>query len=135
MPLPASIICLIASGASSGGSATPLPSATAVSTAFDPPLAGVFPRTAADAARVGLESTASSPGSAAAVDGAGEDDCTPPATGATDRARDSVGSGGSETASSDCAATTGDAVGATGAVGAAATTGVTASCPAAPSAK
>ena len=46
MPLPASMICLTASGASSGGSATPLPRATARSTALDPPDAGFFPRIA-----------------------------------------------------------------------------------------
>ena len=68
MPLPASMIFLTASGASSGGSATPLPSAIALSTALEPPRAGFFPRTAAEAALRGLGvACAVRPGSAAAA--------------------------------------------------------------------
>src|SRR5690349_22228873 len=111
MPLPASIIFLIASGASNGGSATPLPRATALSTAFPPPDAGDLPRTAADASRVGFASVVVpvSPGSAAAASAA-EPAC--PATGATAFARD-CGSGGSDTVASGVAvATIGEVAGA-----------------------
>src|SRR3954470_11536553 len=96
MPLPASMICLTASGASSGGSATPLPKATALSTALEPPDAGLALFSAPEACLVGLASVALRPGSAVASVVAP----AAPATGATDRARDSVGSGGSDTASS-----------------------------------
>src|SRR4051812_45986305 len=105
MPLPASMICLTASGASSGGSATPFPKATALSTALLPPLAGFLPRTAAEAARVGFASVPDSPGSAAASSAR---DVAAPATGSTAFAREPlVGSGGSETSSSDLGATRG----------------------------
>src|SRR3954463_9041704 len=95
MPLPASMICLTASGASSGGRATPLPSAIALSTALLPPEAGLFPRTAADAAFVGLASLPVSPASEAASVEAGEEEArtAPPATGATVLAREDCGSG------------------------------------------
>src|SRR3954452_16104025 len=102
IPFPASMICLTASGASSGGSATPLPSAIALSTALLPPEAGLLPRTAADAALVGFASLPVSPASeAASTDAEGEADATaPPATGATALAREDCGSGGSSTVSS-----------------------------------
>src|SRR3954451_15750426 len=95
------MICLTASGASSGGSATPLPSAIALSTALLPPEAGLSPRTAAEAALVGLASLPVSPASEAASVEAGVEDATaPPATGATVLAREDCGSGGSSTVSS-----------------------------------
>src|SRR6478752_4149365 len=90
MPLPASIIFLTASGASSGGSATPFPIATALVTASAPAPAVFLPWAAEEASVVGLTSGADRPGSAAtspAAEGA-------PATGATDFARDASGSGG-----------------------------------------
>src|SRR4051812_41811406 len=98
------MICLTASGASSGGRATPLPSAMALSTALLPPEAGLFPRTAAEAALVGLASLPVSPASEAASSAEGEgepeDVTVPPATGATVLAREDCGSGGSSTVSS-----------------------------------
>ncbi len=102
MPLPASMICLTASGASSGGSATPLPSAIAVSTELEPPLAGFLPRTADDAALVGAASLPVRPGSAADASSAADE---PPTTGSTALAREPSGSGGSETGSSLVGAT------------------------------
>src|SRR3954451_13921990 len=95
IPLPASMICLTASGASSGGGATPLPRATAVSTAFEPPDAGFGPCNAKDgAALVGALSVPVSPGSAAV---AAADEEASPATGATVFAREDDGSGGRST--------------------------------------
>src|SRR6188472_3432738 len=90
MPLPASIIFLTASGASSGGSATPPPTATALVTALAPAPAVFLPWGAEEASVVGLTSGADRPGSAA-TSGAAEG---APATGATDFARDASGSGG-----------------------------------------
>src|SRR4051794_33985285 len=132
MPLPASMICLTASGASSGGRATPLPSAIALSTALLPPDAGLSPRTAAEAALVGLASLPVSPASeAASVEAGGEDATAPPATGATVLAREDCGTGGSSTVSS---VSTGATSGVEVAL-AAAVTGWSASEPDAPSAR
>ena len=95
------MIFLTASGASSGGSATPLPRAIALSTAFEPPDAGVFPRSAEEAARVGFASVPVRPGSAAAASSG----CavTVPATGSTSFAREASGSGG-RSAEASCVA-------------------------------
>src|SRR3954463_9214722 len=102
MPLPAWIICLTASGASSGGSATPLPSAIASVRELEPPLAGCAPWMALVAARVGFASSPVRPGSGATAASAEAD--VPPATGCTTRARVLVGSGGSPASGSAVAA-------------------------------
>src|ERR1700761_3585444 len=90
MPLPASIISLISSGASSGGSATPLPTATALVTELLPPDAGWSPFSE-EAAWVGAAPASVSPGSGAVSSVA----CAvaSPATGCTALACELVGSG------------------------------------------
>src|SRR3954447_7956298 len=100
MPLPAWMICLTASGASSGGSATPLGSAIAWVTALEPPLAGCAPWIAAEAARVGFASPAPPRLGSTAVSGV----VGPPATGCTTRARVFDGSGGRPAVVTDAAA-------------------------------
>src|SRR5215813_10675072 len=110
MPLPASMICLTASGASSGGSATPLPSAIACETAFEPPEALCAPCTALEAGADGASPASFKPGSGATA--ASADVVGSPATGCTALAEDCVGSGGSSTCSLGADETTGDAGGA-----------------------
>src|SRR3954452_9412438 len=107
MPLPASMICLTASGASSGGSATPLPSAIACETAFEPPDALYLPCTAFEAGVEGASPASFKPGSGATA----SEPATvgSPATGCTALADDCVGSGGSSTCCFGASATTGDA--------------------------
>src|SRR3954463_5098779 len=106
MPLPASMICLTASGASSGGSATPLPRAIACETAFEPPDALYLPCTALDAGVDGASPASFKPGSGAT---ASAEVVGSPATGWTALADDCAGSGGSSTCSFGALATTGDA--------------------------
>src|SRR3954464_9330602 len=106
MPLPASMICLIASGASSGGSATPLPSAIACETALEPPDALYLPCTALEAGAEGASPASFKPGSGATESAGGGGS---PATGCTALADDCVGSGGSSTCSFGALATTGEA--------------------------
>src|ERR1700760_2487147 len=91
MPLPASIISLISSGASSGGSATPLPTATALVTELLPPDAGCAPFSD-DAACVGAAPASVNPGSGALESLAWA--VAAPATGCTALAWLLVGSGG-----------------------------------------
>src|SRR4051794_10645604 len=105
MPLPASMICLTASGASNGGSATPLPNAIACETAFEPPDALYLPCTALEAGAEGASPASFKPGSGATR--ASADAVGSPATGCTALAEDCVGSGGSSTCSFGAEATTG----------------------------
>src|SRR3954466_13485225 len=106
MPLPASMLCLTASGASSGGSATPLPSATACETALEPPDALYLPCTALEAGAEGASPASFKPGSGATESA---DVVGSPATGWIALAEDCVGSGGKSTSSSGALAPTGDA--------------------------
>src|SRR4051794_41987243 len=94
MPLPASMICLTASGASSGGSATPLPKAIACETALEPPDALYLPCTALEAGAEGASPASFKPGSGAteSAEGGGS-----PATGCPPLADGCVGSGGRPT--------------------------------------
>src|SRR5215467_11313887 len=110
MPLPASMICLTASGASSGGSATPLPRAIACETAFEPPEALYLPCTALEAGVEGASPASFKPGSGATP--ASAEVVGSPATGCTALAEDSLGSGGSSTCSLGAEETTGEAGGA-----------------------
>src|SRR4029078_8251874 len=100
------MICLTASGASRGGSATPLPSAIACETALEPPDALYLPCTALEAGAEGASPASFNPGSGASefpgVVGA-------PAPGCPALAADCVGSGGTSTCPLGAFATTGEA--------------------------